>query len=257
MTSRRFFMQGAGLALAGLSSVGAGAVRRSPPLDVNRKFAPNGMVIPFGGNTIICHLPQQGPDSAPFNALLDIYRDLPAHPFAHRITATPPSSYHMTIFGGANDKDRRLAVWPAGLPLDMPIATVDRILGDRLKGFDLGMDAPPYRMKVNPVEPAAGEVPLTIRLVPADTETEAKLRKLRNRLADLLGIHAPGHDSYGFHITLGYTINWLSPAENVEFRRALNTWREMLNHRAPVITLGAPEYCLLDDMFAFRRQFYL
>jgi hypothetical protein len=30
-----------------------------------------------------------------------------------------------------------------------------------------------------------------------------------------------------------------------------------LARRAPVITFGAPEYCLLDDMFHFARQFYL
>jgi len=31
----------------------------------------------------------------------------------------------------------------------------------------------------------------------------------------------------------------------------------MIAQRAPVITLGNPEYCLLNDMFAFKRQFYL
>jgi hypothetical protein len=31
----------------------------------------------------------------------------------------------------------------------------------------------------------------------------------------------------------------------------------MLAQRCPIITFGAPEYCLLKDMFAFERQFYL
>ncbi len=31
----------------------------------------------------------------------------------------------------------------------------------------------------------------------------------------------------------------------------------MIARRAPIITLGNPEYCLLKDMFAFKRQFFL
>jgi hypothetical protein len=66
-----------------------------------------------------------------------------------------------------------------------------------------------------------------------------------------------GHDAYRFHITLGYLIRWLDPAEDADYRRALKTWREGLAKRCPVIELGAPEYCILADMYAFRRQFYL
>src|SRR3546814_10770713 len=52
----------------------------------------------------------------PIYALLDIYREAPAHPFVRKITLLPPSSYHMTIFGGANDKPRERKSWPADLP---------------------------------------------------------------------------------------------------------------------------------------------
>lgn len=37
----------------------------------------------------------------------------------------------------------------------------------------------------------------------------------------------------------------------------LKTWRQGLAKRRPVIALGAPEYCTLADMFAFKRQLYL
>jgi hypothetical protein len=163
----------------------------------------------------------------------------------------------MTIFGGANEKERRLPLWPADLPLDLALDQCTRILGERLRSFSLGTDAPPYRMKINPAEPPENESPLTIRLVPADKETEEKLRRVRNRLSDLLKIRDPSHDSYGFHITLGYSIRWLNHAENLDFRRSLTRWRTMLEQRAPIFSLGAPEYCTLEDMFAFKRQFFL
>lgn len=260
MTTRRTLLKGAGLALAGMAAGEAAGRTPRPPLrlpDVGRKFAADGRVLPFAGNTIICHLPQQGEHSDAFDALLDIYRALPGEGWARKMTALPPSSWHMTIFGGANDKERRYPLWPAGLPLDLPMAECDRILGERLRGFSLGADAPPYRMRVNPEAPPASETPLTMRLLPADGDTETRLRRLRDRLSALLGIRAPDQDSYRFHITLGYQIAALTPQEDAAWRQALARWKAEVTRRVPVITLGAPEYCVLADMFAFKRQFYL
>lgn len=258
MTDRRQFLTYGAMAagLGGLSVFPASASRLRPA-DAGRKFWPDGRVMPFAGNTIICHLPQQGPTSASFDALLDVYRALPAEPWARKVTPTPPSSYHMTVFGGANDKERRRPLWPAGLPLDLPMAECNRILGERLRAFRLGEDAGPYRMRINPSEPPATEEPLNIRLLAADSDTEARLRRLRDRLAGLLGIEDLGHETYRFHITLAYQFAPMTEAEQAAWRGALARWKVMIAERAPIITLGAPEYCLLEDMFAFKRQFYL
>lgn len=249
-------LKGSGLALAGLAAARGGAADRLPP-DVGRKFAADGRVLPFAGNTIICHLPQQGAGSKAFDALLDVYRALPGEPWARKVTALPPSSYHMTIFGTANDKARRYPLWPAGLPLDMPMADCDRILSERLRAFRLGDEAGPYRMRVNMESPPAGETPLTVRLLPTDDAVEARLRKLRDRLSDVTGIREPDHDRYRFHITLAYQVAPLTPQEDDAWRRSLAAWKAMIARRAPIITLGNPEYCLLKDMFAFKRQFFL
>ncbi|WP_313440758.1 DUF1868 domain-containing protein [Novosphingobium sp.] len=234
-----------------------GTTRTDKPHDVGRKFFADGRVMPFAGNTIICHLPQQGEGSEAFRAMLDIYRQLPAMPFARKMTALPPSSYHMTVIGGANDKDRRRPLWPADMPLDASMQACNDFVGDRLRDFALGDDAAPYRMKVNLAEPAAGEEPLTIRLLPADADTATKLYRLRRRLANRMGIGIENPDDYGFHMTMGYAVDWLTTLENHAFRVTLAEWKKELAHRAPVITFGAPEYCLLDDMFHFARQFYL
>lgn len=256
MTTRRMLLQGFGLALAPALPRSAGAADRPPP-DVGRKFAADGRVMPFKGNTVLCHLPQQGADSEAFDALLDLYRRFPAESWTRKMTALPPSSYHMTVFGGANDRDRQRPRWPADLPPDLPMTECDRILGERLSAFRLGEDGPPYRMRVDPAAPDEDETPLTLRLLPADTATERRLRRLRDRLAAVLGIREPGHASYRFHITLGYLFATLSTDEDEAFRRTLVEWKTQVAQRVPTIRLGAPEFCLLDDMFAFKRQFYL
>jgi len=253
---RRDVLRGAAALMAGTMATPALAAPSALP-DVGRKFAADGRVIPFAGNTIICHLPQQGPDSAPFDALLDIYRALPTQGWARKVAILPPSSYHMTIIGGANDKERRRPLWPTDLPLDLPMAECNRILGERLRHFALGEEAGPYHLRVDPREPSPMERPLTMRLLPLDQREDHRLRRLRDRLAAVLDIQDPGHDSYGFHITLGYQVAPLTDGEESAWRQALAGWKARMIAHAPVITLGAPEYCLLEDMFAFKRQFYL
>lgn len=261
VTSRRDLLQLSAAAMA--VTLTGGALQRAwaeegkPPGDVGRKFYADGRVKAFAGNTIVCHLPQQGEGAEPFNALLDIYREMPQQHFVRKLTAVPPSSYHMTVFGGANDQDRRLPVWPADLPLDLPIADCNRVLGERLRDFSLEDSTPPYRMRVDLSEPFAAEAPIVIRLQPVDDAERLRLTRLRDRLAKRLAIRAQNHETYRFHITLAYQIQWLTATEQAEFRNVLKGWRETLARRCPIITLGAPEYCFLKDMFAFERQFYL
>jgi hypothetical protein len=224
------------------------------PPDVNRKFYPDGRVMPFAGNTIICHADQQGDRSAYFYALLDIYREAQGLDFMRKVTLLPPSSYHMTLFGGANDKGRKPGLWPSFVPLDASMEACNQAVAERLKNFQLDCELP-LRMKVDPAPPS--EKPFTLRLLPVDAAEAAKLKRLRDRLSEVLGIREPGHDSYRFHTTLGYALRWLTSEENEQFQALMKKWRTSVAERCPVITFGAPEYCLLDDMYAFRRQFFL
>jgi hypothetical protein len=234
----------------------AEAVSKKAPPDVGRKFYPNGKVRPFLGNTIICHLPQQDQGFETFDALLDIYRELPDHAFSRKIALLPPSSYHMTIFGGADDQERKPGLWPADVPLDASIEACNDYVANQLKHFSLGTSLP-IRMRVNDAQPPVHPDPLLIDLVPVDEAEERKLRKLRDRLADVLKIHTPHHDTYSFHISLAYQIEWFDAAEQADYVAARQRWREQLKRRAPIIEFGAPEYCTLNDMYAFRRRFFL
>jgi len=136
------------------------------------------------------------------------------------------------------------------------MAECDRILGERLQAFRLDCDLP-FRMRVDLSEPGPDERPLTLRLLPYDEIESVKLRRLRDRLAETLAIRMTNRDAYRFHVTLGYLIRWLTAEEQTAFRSTLRDWREGVAAACPVIELGAPEYCTLKDMFAFRRQFYL
>lgn len=250
------------LLAAGLGAVASGALaqtapsRPARPRDVGRKFMADGRVRGFAGNTIISPVPQQGDGYAVFDRLLDIYRDLPGHAFARKITALPTSSYHMTIFGGADDQARQPGLWPEGVPLDAPMARCNAILAERLKGFRMGA-APPFRMVVDDHNPPDKVSPVTLQLRPVDAQENAKLRQVRDRLADALKIRAPDHDRYQFHITIAYQIDWFTPEEQADYAAALQGWRRALQRQNVVFSFGAPEYCVFEDMFAFQRQFAL
>jgi hypothetical protein len=259
-TDRRSFL-GLATATAAAGAAGAAFARTDTDSDAmsptaGDKFYADGRVHPFAGNTIICHLAQQGEDAVAFRALLDIYRAAPGMDFMRKITLLPPSSYHMTVFSGANDAQRTTGLWPRTVPLDAPKAECDHRIGAMLRDFALET-ALPIRMAVDPAEPPADDMPFKIRLVGADSGEEHKLRWLRDRLSDHLGIRAPTHDAYYFHISLGYLIQPFTPAERTAFLARQAAWRAMVRHAAPVIVLGAPEYCTFRDMFAFDQQFYL
>ena len=258
-SDRRQFL---GFMAAGATTAAVGAPtmartsRSAYPPDVGSKFFADGRVHPFPGNTVICHVPQQGQDSGCFDALLDIYREAPSHRFIRKVALLPPSSYHMTVFGGANDKPRKQQSWPADLPIDMPIERCNAILAERLKAARITCQLP-IRMKVDPSQDPTNGAPLTLRLLPADGAELEKLTQLRRMIADATKVPLPLPETYRFHISLGYFIGWLSPAEEIEFAGTFNRWAGQLAAKAPVIKFGAPEFCTFDDMYAFHRVMFL
>jgi len=255
--SRRGLLKWGAIGAAALTAPGAlDAKTLDYPPDVGRKFSADGRVLPFAGNTVICHLPQQGENAAIFDAMLDIYRDVPAHRFSRKIALLPPSSYHMTIFGGANDRPRMRESWPADIPFDMPIDECNRMLADRLVRADLHV-ALPIRMRIDLDQHPVNGKALIFLLQPADDGERLKLARLREQLGDVLKIHAPDAAAYRFHISLGYAIAWFSADEMRDLEQAWAGWVREIAKKSPVITLGAPEYCTFKDMYAFKRQLFL
>lgn len=258
-TSRRSFLQLAAIGAAGIPAAPMSLLaheRAAYPSDVGRKFYADGRVHPCPGNTIICHLPQQGEHAAVFDAMLDAYRDAPTHSFLHKIAVLPPSSYHMTVFNGVTDQSRKPGEWPADLPLDLPLDACGRAMIDRLRNFDPGITLP-IRMRLDPVQDPLNGGAVIFRLQPFNDTENKKLRGLRDRLAEVLKIRSPGHETYQFHTSFGYKIGWLTDAEKRELEQTWHRWAAHIAEKSPEIVLGAPEYCTFEDMFAFHRQLYI
>lgn len=222
---------------------------RSPyPAGIPEKFDKDGSVQRFPGNTIVCHLSQT---SKLYASLLGLYEKLRASHLSHLYTLLPPPSWHVTIFEGVCDQVRKPGYWPSDLPADASLADCTAHFAEKLSAFDLACD-PPYRMCVQGIDPL--EIAIGIRLGFRDAEEEARLRELRARLSHMLKLRHPGHDSYGLHLSMAYLLRHLTDDQKTELSRLI------LDHLkdAPVnFELGAPEFCTFEDMFAFKRLFYL
>ncbi|MBB3238036.1 DUF1868 domain-containing protein [Phyllobacterium endophyticum] len=218
------------------------------PSGVGTKFNPDGSVRPFPGNTIICHLPADSALRVPLEALYDA---LAQSEFAAFLALLPPASWHMTIFEGVCDQVRQPGLWPYDLPLDATLAECNDLFDRKLVHFDLGCELP-LQMQLSGIRPLLNGI--TLRLVPARAPIEAEMRELRDRLSRLLNIRHPRHETYEFHLSIAYAIRFLSETQQEELMRLIEN---VLPSASAEIVLGAPEFCIFNDMFAFHRRFYL
>lgn len=218
------------------------------PGGVPGKFDKNGNVQPFAGNTIVCHLANP---SKLYTSLLGLHEKLRTSHLSHLYTLLPPPSWHMTVFEGVCNQVRKPEYWPSDLPLDTPLADCTAHFAAKLERFDLRDDRP-YQMCVRGMDPL--ETGMGIHLEPRTAVEGARLRSVRNRLAEALDLRHPGHESYGLHFSIAYLLRHLSEEQKAELSGLV------LDHLedAPVeFELGVPEFCTFEDMFAFKRQFYL
>jgi len=219
------------------------------PADVDRKFDARGGVLRFTGNTVLSHIALGTTAS---NALIAVRDAIKNRSFSHCLAFTPPTSYHMTVLEGARDKVREPGHWPADLPLDTPLDICTAHFERKLANFQL--DAPlPFRMRIVEFS-ARRDSGATVRLEPIDGAENRKLRCLRDRIADLLQIRAPGHEQYGFHVTLAYLMNWMSEEQTEEYLSLQPDCLRFLQKNVPVLELDAPEFCVFNDMYAFDMQ---
>lgn len=221
------------------------------PRWIGHKFEPDGSVIPFPGNTIICHIP---PTSELFRTLMSLYDALKSQDFASLYVMLPPASWHMTVFEGVSDQIRKLGSWPGDLPLDAPLDSCTALVRKKLADFDLGISGsePPFRMSIDGWEPL--EDGIALKVVPATEAEEKRLRQLRGRLSEVLQMNHPGHGTYSFHVSISYMLRHLDEQQHQKIWGFLEGFRSQLPE---VFELGAPEFCVFNDMFAFDRQFSL
>lgn len=220
---------------------------RYPPW-IGQKFNPDGTVLPFPGNTIICSLSEE---NDLYHRLLTLVEQFEKQDFALRFALLPPTSWHMTLFEGVCDNIREPELWPAELPLDATLHECTSFIEQKLQNFDSGCDSP-FHMNIEGWESLKTGIALTV--APASEEEEARLREVRDRLAVHLGIRAPDHEGYIFHISLTYTLRYLTEQEELVVAEFLNAH---LPDLPSSFELESPEFCVFDDMTAFHRRLFL
>ncbi|KAK0387058.1 hypothetical protein NLU13_5371 [Sarocladium strictum] len=229
------------------------AERPPYPIGVPFKFDPDGVAQRYAGNTTICHLAPDAPLRAGMRKVYDAVRTHPT--LASKIRLVPQASWHMTVFDGVREFECESGMWPVGLAKrPLPESTAD--FSRRLRAFGLQLEseglAPPYRMKVLGFDPAM--VGIGLHVQGATPEEEKRMRRLRDRLGDVLGFRAPNHDVYPFHITVAYLLRYVEGDDRVELNRMLGS---LLPEIQMEFELGPVEFCTFETMLEYPRLFYL
>ncbi len=201
--------------------------------------------LPEAGNTVICHLDTDHPGH---RAILHARSRIQALPGAERFLFTPASSLHMTVFEGAIETRRTADAWPSGLDRQADMGDVTTHVIDRLSNF-----APPPAFSVR-VEKV---VPTGLALKGATVRDEKILRAWRDALTKPFGYRHKTHDTYEFHMTFGYCIDWLSDDEVPIWESALKSIHADLVKEAPVVPLKTPAFSRFADMTRFEELLVL
>jgi hypothetical protein len=220
-------------------------IRVSPPPGtinphLGRRFDATGHFLPENGNTIVCQLIE---DSYSEAALLDLRAAMKALPEAHKMAFTAISSWHMTVFEGIIEHNRASTHWPKDIPADAPVDQVTAAFVQRLDEFPT---LPPLRMAIREA------TPFGLSLEGATLQDEANARVWRDRLSEALGLRAPNHDSYGFHLTMAYAVDWLSLEALPKWKEELEDFTDILKQRVEILDIARPALCTFSDMNAFR-----
>lgn len=217
----------------------------------HKKFDLNGKVQRYPGNTVICHIPRP---SKVFDEMVAAYAEFRANTGDHNVTFLPASSYHMTVFDGVTDEQRRPGDWPHGLPLDASMEACNNYVAEKLRGLKLQPMAP-FRMVID--ETPAYQSRFSIRLRGMNDAETRRLYELRDIISKAIGVRHANHDGYEFHTTFGYYVRQFSESEEKAYQANFQKLLRQLKKTIPVIELQAPEYCLFNDMAEFRPQFLL
>jgi len=212
--------------------------------DIGKKFYEDGQVRRYPGNTVVADIL---PGCSAYAVMLQLRRLFQDSGLADHYILLPEDSYHMTVIRGLNDQVRTEDYWPVCLPVNCSMEAVD----DHVSAAIARTGLPgPLRMRFDAVH--AGASCFVVHLTPEDEAENRKLRDFRDRAAAEIGIKLPGHDSYRFHMSLGYTRIVPEGAAQTQLE-ALTLQMNALLHTQPAFTTGAPYMAYYDNMYAFSK----
>jgi len=215
------------------------------PRHLGTRYDANGTFLPEPGNTVVCHLMK---GSASERAVLEVRDRMLSMPDASKLAFTPVSSLHMTLFQGIIEYRRSLPYWPEDIPLGTSIDEMTRFYLKRLEEFE-GCGS--FKIKVIDVTP----VGLTVK--GASLEDEAVIKAWRDTLAVPFGYRHPDHDTYVFHITFAYLIDWLADDRLPAWQKLFDDCLFCLEQEAPIMEIQPPALCSFNDMNHFEELLVL
>ncbi|KAK1253106.1 hypothetical protein MKX08_004293 [Trichoderma sp. CBMAI-0020] len=183
------------------------------------------------------------------------HRSAPTRPYQSSSTSSPKNSWHMTVLGGIHGDKVTLGKRAPEFE-GQSLEAVTEGFSQKLRQLGLELEqqglAPPYKMRIRRFNGAKFFIGLQVE--GATAEEEKRVRLLRDRLADALGLRLPNDDTYGSHITVAYLMRYIEGKD----RKMLNAlFEKHLSEVQLKFELGAVEFCTYENMYAFARLFCL
>lgn len=209
---------------------------------IGKKFYEDGQVRPFRGNTVVADITTRNPA---YTVMLKLREMVKAYDLDEHYILLPPDSYHMTVIDGLVSEVRDEAHWPAALAQDASMETADAYISAAIARAAL---PGPVCMRFDAIHISKNCI--IVHLFPNDETQEQILRTFRDRAAAQIGLKLPKHDTYRFHISLGYTriVPEGDAAERLaQMVDAMNTF---LAEQSAFMT-GVPYMAYFEDMHKF------
>jgi len=210
---------------------------------VGNKFYEDGSVRQFPGNTVICFA---NPESRVYQEAEWVQHQLQQQPYGDKFSLLPPASFHMTVFELVCDQVRTPEKWSSALELTTSLEDTDTYFIECVAQITLPTNCHMIFDKFH-----ISVSGLSLALLPADDASATTLRQYRDDLADVTGVRSPDHESYGFHLSLGYGIVALTELETQQIQQFTKHVNQRLNRTFGIFDIGQPILTFFDDMFAF------
>lgn len=204
------------------------------------KFATDGRVQIWKGNTFVCHIT---PDMEAYQVFMEIQETVKRSEFSSFFTYLPAPSFHMTIFNGMSPGQQFTSEWPDTLD---PNWSRDRVSAEWITRVKDLMLPQSFRVRMTDIYTLHSAT-----MVGSDTAEEEKLRQTRRDIKEATGLNLANLDSFVFHVSLAYLISFVSEPlarEMVDFSADIT---QTFTPQMPLIDLGPVEFCNFDSMHHF------
>ncbi len=99
--------------------------------------------------------------------------------------------------------------------------------------------------------------PVGLTVAGATDEDAVTIKAWRDALSVPFGYRHPDHDTYVFHITFAYIVDWLADERLPAWQELFDSSLTFLEREAPVIDINPPAFCRFDDMNHFEELLIL